>query len=106
MPELRGYRYRYNAAECLRAAQQARDLFHRKVHLSMAQSWLSLARQDEATAVRFSKVWSTPTIPTATGSLRADPFRLAGRLPAMAAHHVDCRNRPEQACSTGIVPSV
>jgi hypothetical protein len=42
-------RYRYNAAECLRAAQQARDPFHRAVHLSMALSWLSLARQDETT---------------------------------------------------------
>jgi hypothetical protein len=41
-------RYRYNAAECLRAAQQARDDFHRKVHLSMALSWPSLAREDEA----------------------------------------------------------
>ena len=41
-------RYRYNAAESLRAAQEARDHFHRKVHLSMALSWLSLAREDEA----------------------------------------------------------
>ena len=47
-------RYRYNAAEYLRAAQVARDQFHRKVHLSMALSWLSLAREDEAA--------STPTI--------------------------------------------
>jgi hypothetical protein len=43
-------RYRYKAAECLRAAQQARDLFHRAAHLSMALSWLSLARQDEDSA--------------------------------------------------------
>ena len=48
-------RYRYNAAACLRTAQEARDHFHRKVHLSMAMSWLSLAREDEAAAVRFSK---------------------------------------------------
>jgi hypothetical protein len=41
-------RYRYNAAECLRAAQQARNPVCSKVHLSMALSWLSLARQDEA----------------------------------------------------------
>jgi hypothetical protein len=45
MPKSR--RYRYNAAECLRASKQARDDFHRSVHLSMALSWLSLARQDE-----------------------------------------------------------
>jgi hypothetical protein len=50
-------RYRYSAAECLRAAQEARDHFHRKVRLSMALSWLSLAREDEAV--------STPTIPRA-----------------------------------------
>ena len=44
-------RYRYNAAECLRAAQQANDHFHCKVHLSMALSWLSLAREDEAASL-------------------------------------------------------
>ena len=43
-------RYRYNAAECLRVAQEARDPFHRKLHLSMALTWLSLAREDEAAA--------------------------------------------------------
>jgi hypothetical protein len=47
-------RYRDKAAECLRSAQQARDPVHRAVHLSMALSWLSLARQDEA-GVWFSK---------------------------------------------------
>jgi hypothetical protein len=41
-------RYRENAAECLLAAQKARDPNHRQLHLSMALSWLSLARQDEA----------------------------------------------------------
>jgi hypothetical protein len=41
-------RYRRNAAECLRAAQEASDHLHREVHLSMALSWLSLAREDEA----------------------------------------------------------
>jgi hypothetical protein len=41
-------RYRYNAAECLRAAQQARDHLRRGARLSMALSWLSLARRDEA----------------------------------------------------------
>jgi hypothetical protein len=40
-------RYRYKAAACLRAAQQA-DPIRGKIHLSMALSWLSLARQDEA----------------------------------------------------------
>jgi hypothetical protein len=37
-------RYRDSAAECLLNAQEA----YRKLKLSMAASWLSLARQDEA----------------------------------------------------------
>jgi hypothetical protein len=41
-------RYRYNAAECLLAAQEACPPYYRRLRLSMAASWLSLARQDEA----------------------------------------------------------
>jgi hypothetical protein len=41
-------RYRDSAAECLLAAQEASQLYCRELHLSMAISWLSLARQDEA----------------------------------------------------------
>ena len=41
-------RYRDHAAECLLAAQEACELHCRKLHLSMADSWLSLARRDEA----------------------------------------------------------
>jgi hypothetical protein len=41
-------RYRYNAAECLLASQDACQPHNRKLRLSMAVSWLSLARQDEA----------------------------------------------------------
>src|SRR6266566_3432436 len=41
-------RCRANAAECLLAAQAACQPHYRKLHLSMAVSWLSLARQDEA----------------------------------------------------------
>jgi hypothetical protein len=40
-------RYRVNAAECVLAAQEARLPYYRKLRLSMAASWLSLARQDE-----------------------------------------------------------
>jgi hypothetical protein len=43
-----GRRYRSNAAECLLAAQEAGQPCCRKLRLSMAASWLSLARQDEA----------------------------------------------------------
>jgi hypothetical protein len=42
-------RYRDNAAASLLAAQEACQPHCRKLHLSMAVSWLSLARQDEAT---------------------------------------------------------
>ena len=41
-------RYRDNAGECLLAAQEACQPYYRKLRLSMAVSWLSLARQDEA----------------------------------------------------------
>ena len=41
-------RYRYNAEECLLAAKEASQPYHRKLRLSMASSWLSLACQDEA----------------------------------------------------------
>jgi hypothetical protein len=40
--------YRDCAAECLLAAQEAFQPHRRKFHLSMAISWLSLARQNEA----------------------------------------------------------
>ena len=71
-------RYRYKAAECLRTAQEARDHFHRKVHLSMAMSWLSLAREGEAAAVRFSKASSTPTISPIFHSRSVTPAIMAG----------------------------
>jgi hypothetical protein len=40
--------YRDNAAKCLLAAQESREPHYRRLHLSMALSWLSLAREDEA----------------------------------------------------------
>jgi hypothetical protein len=40
--------YRDSAAECLLAAQEASQPHSRKLHLSMAISWLSLARKYEA----------------------------------------------------------
>jgi hypothetical protein len=39
---------RYSAAKCLLAAKEASQPCRRKLRLSMACSWLSLARQDEA----------------------------------------------------------
>src|SRR5215204_4968252 len=40
-------RYRHNAAECLLAAQEACEPSCRKLLVTMAVSWLSLAHQDE-----------------------------------------------------------
>ena len=40
--------YRDSAADCLFAAQEASQPQSRKLHLSMAISWLSLARKYEA----------------------------------------------------------
>jgi hypothetical protein len=41
-------RYRYSAQKCLMAAKEASEPCYRKLRLSMASSWLSLARQEEA----------------------------------------------------------
>ncbi len=46
MPDSR--RCRDRATECLLAAQEACEPYYRKLELSMAVSWLALARQDEA----------------------------------------------------------
>ena len=62
-------RYRHNAAECLLAAQEDARFCYRKLRLSMATSWLSLARQDEA---MHSLVASRDTAgPVETEDLRA-----------------------------------
>jgi len=41
-------RYRYNAAECLKAAHETHQPHYRRLYLLMASSWLSLAHQDDA----------------------------------------------------------
>jgi hypothetical protein len=51
-------RYRDSAAECLLAAEEACQPYYRRLHLSMAASWLSLARQDEAIDNLFAS-WDT-----------------------------------------------
>jgi hypothetical protein len=50
---------RSNAAECLLAAQEASQPYYRKLRLSMAVSWLSLARQYEARVNPLAS-WDTP----------------------------------------------
>jgi hypothetical protein len=53
-------RYRVNAADCLLAAERCEPAY-RKVHLSMALSWLSLARQDEAVNSNQMMVCAMPS---------------------------------------------
>jgi hypothetical protein len=43
-------RYLFNALECLSAAQAARDPYYRGLNLSLAVTWISFAREEEATA--------------------------------------------------------
>jgi hypothetical protein len=52
-------RYREIATQCLAAARATRDPDSIKLHLSMAASWISLARQDEATADLLAS-WNVP----------------------------------------------
>ena len=44
----RRQRYHYCAADCLATAQEAYNPYRRKLYLSMAASWLSLAHHAEA----------------------------------------------------------
>jgi len=60
-------RYRDSAAECLLAAQEACQPYYRKLHLSMAASWLSLGRQDEAIDNLFAS-WDM-TVPVKTDGM-------------------------------------
>jgi hypothetical protein len=65
-------RYRDSAAECLLAAQEASQPHYRKLHLSMAISWLSLARQYEAIERLFQE--------TGEAGLIKGPQYLNGKL--------------------------
>jgi hypothetical protein len=52
------HRYRDSAAECLLASQEASQPYYRKLFISMAASWLSLAHEDEAIGNLFAS-WDT-----------------------------------------------
>jgi hypothetical protein len=62
-------RYREIATECLLAAQATRDPNYIRLHISMATSWVTLARQDEATADLLAS-WNVPE-PVEISSLSA-----------------------------------
>jgi hypothetical protein len=53
---LNSERYRQNAAECLSAAMDAQQPDYRDLHLGLARSWISLAREDEAVATLLA-IW-------------------------------------------------
>jgi hypothetical protein len=75
-------RYRDSAAECLLAAQEASQLHSRKLHLSMAISWLSLARKYEAIERLFQGTGEAAL----TGEKASKPHHAdeARSLPALA----------------------
>jgi hypothetical protein len=52
------HRYRDSAAKCLLASQEASQPYYRKLFISMAASWLSLAHEDEAIGNQFAS-WDT-----------------------------------------------
>ena len=62
--------YRDSAAECLLASQKACQPYYRKLFLSMAAAWLSLARQDEAIDNLFAS-WDTSEAIKADGLVMA-----------------------------------
>jgi hypothetical protein len=74
-------RYRSNAADCLMAAEDACRPGNRGIHLSMAASWLSLARQDEAMDDLLAK-WETskPIKNDGILGLASNPFVSGNRL--------------------------
>lgn len=66
-------RYRHNAAECLLAAQEACEPSCRKLLVTMAVSWLSLAHQD--LAHQDEDRW--PAVIAARAELEAELRRLS-----------------------------
>jgi hypothetical protein len=59
-------RYRGNAAECLLAAQESQS-YYRKLNLALVDTWLSLARQDEAMG-NLLATWNTAEMVKPTAS--------------------------------------
>jgi hypothetical protein len=79
-------RYRYNAAECLLAAQAACQPHYRKLRLSMAASWLSLARQDEAMDNLLASWDTDEPVKTEGLGLSSRSTNLRFREPAIGRH--------------------
>jgi hypothetical protein len=79
-------RYRYNAAQCLLAAQEACQPYYRKIRLSMADSWLSLARQDEAMDNLLASWDTAAPVKTDGLGLSSRSTNLRFREPAIGRH--------------------
>ena len=79
-------RYRYNAAECLLAAQEACQPYYRKLRLSMAVSWLSLARQDEEMDNLVASWDTDEPVKTEGLGLSSRSTNLRFREPAIGQH--------------------
>ena len=58
-------RYRAHAAECLTVAEETADPYIRQVHLTLASSWITLARDDEGVN-RLLAGWGIGTTTEAT----------------------------------------
>jgi hypothetical protein len=91
-------RYRDNAAECLLAAQEASQPRSRKLHLSIAISWLSLARKYEAIEHLFQETGEAALI-------KGAHYPRRGRLLEKQCSAISARARmaiaeqPEEACA-------
>jgi hypothetical protein len=77
------HRYRDSAAECLLAADEACQPYYRKLHLSMAASWLWmaaswlwLARQDEARPSKKGVLRHRTPLEKLTSGLAVSAIRL------------------------------
>jgi hypothetical protein len=69
-------RYRCNAGDCLLAARKSPEPHYQKLYLLMAQSWLSLAHQDDASDELLAS-WGIVEPIKADGIVL--PFPAAGR---------------------------
>ena len=81
--------YRDNAAQCLSAAAATRDPYYHKLQLSIAATWIFLARQDETTAAMLAG-WRAVE-PVKTGALAASLTDAAGAGQGNCDEQVLCR---------------
>jgi hypothetical protein len=81
--------YRDNAAQCLSAAAATRDPYYHKLQLSIAATWILLARQGETTATMLAG-WRAVE-PVTTEVLAASLADAAGAGQGNCDEQVLCR---------------